>query len=276
MQPIAINTLAYHGYPLETAMEEIARLSGHIEPVYISKYDPALAEDYFTPANARQLSSRLAALGLRLTAMASHMDLGLPDAVPVFRRRMEFASDIGARFILTNASRTPQAAQFFSNLEALAARAEALDLVIALENPGDGQDQLLGTGAQGVAILRRLGSERVKLNYDFSNIFTYSKGRMHPEQELDAVLPFIAHLHLKNVKSCDGAWPVCGAHEGIIDYPALFRRFPALRNLPLSIEMPIRFGYDADFNFTLHQKHAPPLESIRKILADSLACMNLF
>ena len=47
MTAIAINTLAFYGYPLDTALEEIARLASDVEPVYISKYDPTLREEYF-------------------------------------------------------------------------------------------------------------------------------------------------------------------------------------------------------------------------------------
>jgi sugar phosphate isomerase/epimerase len=75
----------------------------------------------------------------------------------------------------------------------------------------------LGTGLEGAAILEELGSNRVRLNYDFSNVFTYTRGTKRPEQELEAVLPYVSHLHLKNVKSCEGAWPVCGLEAGIID-----------------------------------------------------------
>jgi sugar phosphate isomerase/epimerase len=271
MTEIAINTLAFHGYPLDTALVEIARLGAYVEPVYISKYDPALCEEYFTANNAEVLRKRLEALRLKVTSMASHMDLGQVDAVDIFRRRMDFAKAIGARMILTNATRKPQQETFYSNVEKLAAQAEKLDLVIALENPGDGQDQLLGTGTEGIAVLERLGSNRVRLNYDFCNVFTYSKGTRRPDEELESVLPYVSHLHLKNVKACEGTWAVCGIDEGVIDYRRLLRRFPALSGIPMSIELPIRFGFDGQFNFMLRREFTTPsLESIRGILKTSL------
>jgi len=284
MMAIAINTLAFHGYPLDTALEEIARLTDDVEPVYISKYDPTLREEYFSEHNAQMLRRRLEQLGLKVTSMASHMDLGQPEAVDIFKRRMDFANAIGAGIILTNAGRRSQERTFFRNIEAQAAYAENLDLMIALENPGDGQDQLLGTGMDGVAVLKKLGSDRVKLNYDFSNVFTYSQTTKRPEQELESVLPHVCHLHLKNVKSWDGVgfpnatgrvwgpgWAVCGLDEGVIDYRSLFRQFPALWSIPMSVELPLRFGFDARFHFALRETlAAPSLESIRAILKSSL------
>jgi len=271
MTDIAINTLAFHGYPLDTALEEIARLTREVEPVYIAKYDPTLSEEYFSEHNARMLRRRLEGLRLQVASMGSHMDLGQPESADVFQRRMEFARAIGAGMILTNASREPQEKTFYRNLEKLAVFAEKLGLVIALENPGDGQDQLLGSGIEGIAILERLGSDRVRLNYDFSNVFTYSRGKRRPEQELPALLPYIGHLHLKNVKPWEGGWAVCGLAEGTIDYRSLFRQFPALSKIPMSIELPLRFGFDAQFSFALREKQAvPSLGDISTILKNSL------
>jgi sugar phosphate isomerase/epimerase len=242
-----------------------------VEPVYIAKYDPDLREEYFTETNAQRLRRRLEGLRLKVTSMGSHLDLGQADSVEVFRRRMEFARAIGAGMILTNATERSRKMMFCRNIEGLAGYAEKLNLTIALENPGDGQDQLLGTGLEGAAILEELGSDRIRLNYDFSNVFTYSKGTRRPEDELEAVLPYVSHLHLKNVRSWEGAWPVCGLDAGIIDYRRLWRRFPTLSSIPMSIELPIRFGYDAEFRFGLHQNlTVPSLNSIRKILKDSM------
>ena len=271
MTEIALNTLAFHGYPLDTALEEIARLSAYVEPVYISKYDPTLREEYFNETNAQRLRQRLEGLGLKATSMGSHLDLGQADSVEIFRRRMEFARAIGAGMILTNATEKSRQATFLRNIERLAAYAEKLDLTMALENPGDGQDQLLGTGIEGAAICEELGSDRVRLNYDFSNVFTYSKGRRRPDEELEAVLPYVGHLHFKNVKPWEGAWPVCGLDAGIIDYRRLLRRFPTLSSIPMSLELPIRFGYDAEFHFGLREKLTiPSLDIVRRILKDSL------
>lgn len=267
--------MAFHGYSLDTALEEIAQLTDYVEPVFITKYDPTLCEEYFNKNNAQMLSNRLEELGLKITSMGSHMDLGQPDSLAVFKKRMEFAKAIGARIILTNATRKSRETAFYRNMKELAAYAEKLDLVIALENPGDGQDQLLGSGIEGIAVLERLGSDRVRLNYDFSNVFTYSKGKRHPEQELKAVLPYIGQLHLKNVKSQDGAWMVCGIDEGTIDYINLFWQCPALLSIPMSIELPLRFGYDAQFDFVMRETlAAPPLERIRRVLARSLEYLS--
>jgi hypothetical protein len=88
------------------------------------------------------------------------------------------------------------------------------------------------------------------------------------------VLPYVSHLHLKNVRPWEGHWPVCGLAEGIVDYERLFRRVPALAQIPMSIELPLRFGYDAQFRFGLRQAlPVPSLDEIGRVLKDSLDCL---
>jgi len=271
MTGIAINTLAFHCCPLDTALEEIARLTNYVEPVFIARYDPMLREEYFTETNAKLLANRFEQLGLKTISMGSHMDLGRANAADIFKKRMEFAKVIGTRTITSNAGRKSYETAFCKNMDQLITYAEEIDIVIALENPGDGQDQLLGSAREGIAVLERLGSDRVRLNYDFSNVFTYSKGTRHPEQELEELLPYIGHLHLKNVKLQKQNWMVCSIAEGVIDYRSLFQHFPALLDIPMSIELPVGFGYDAQFDFALRETFtSPPVERIRRILSDSL------
>jgi len=275
---VAINTLAFHGYPLDTALGEIARLADYVEPVFITKYDPTLREEYFNEDNAWAFSRRLEQLKLKIVSMGSHMDLGQSDAAAIFRNRMEFAAKIGAKTIITNAGHKSCKTTFYKNMGKLISYAEKIDITIAFENPGDGQDLLLGDGIEAIEVLERLGSDRARFNYDFSNVFTYSKGKKYPGQELGRLLPYIGHLHLKNVKLWKGHWMVCSIGKGVINYRNLFQQFPALLNIPMSIELPIGYGYDDQFNFALRKESpelnenftAPPIEYIRKVLSSSL------
>jgi len=268
---LAINTLAFHGYKLEEAFDQIAQLGvDYVEPVFISKYDQALTEAYFTGKNANRLIQLLGTNQLKVRVVASHMDLGHKDSVEVFRKRMEFSHLLGAKIILSNSSHKSSGRQFFKNMEQLAALAENLEIVIALENPGDGKDSLIGTGKEGISIIKKINSDFVKLNYDFSNLFTLTKGKIKREDALEEYYPYIAHLHLKNVKAKNGLWEISNLKEGIINYEELFERFPFLLDLPKSIEQPVRFGYDSKFNFSLIRRDLPSLKTIRGELNDSL------
>jgi sugar phosphate isomerase/epimerase len=272
MKPnLAINTLAFNGYSWETALDEIARTGvRYVEPVFISKYDPALRESYFTAANAAILLTQMQHAGLSVRSIASHMDMGLPDTVGIFQKRMEFAKILGAGIILTNTSHLENERQFYTNMEILSRVAAGLELTIGLENPGDGHGHLMNNADEGIRILQKLNSPWVKLNYDFSNIHTLSKGWITYDPGLGHALEHIGHLHLKNVKRQDDRWPVCGLGEGIIDYKQLFLSWPSLLELPMSIELPVRFGYDPNFDFVMPEPALPPLGTIRSLLHDSI------
>ena len=115
---IAINTLAYHGYDLPTAIREVAKLGvEYIEPALISSYYPEFHEEYFTSINARRLLSMITENDLKLVALGAHMDLGQPDAAAAFERRMEFAKELGAAIIHTNTTQYASKFTFLKNVK---------------------------------------------------------------------------------------------------------------------------------------------------------------
>jgi sugar phosphate isomerase/epimerase len=53
---------------------------------------------------------------------------------------------------------------FLHSLENLLPHAESCGLVITLENPGDGDDDVMGSGEDGAALIRKIGSPNIRLN----------------------------------------------------------------------------------------------------------------
>lgn len=268
---VALNMLAFHCYPWETMLEQIAALGvDFIEPVYISKYAPGLQEEYFTYQNAHRLLATAGQAGLKVRSVASHMDMGNKDSVSVFWRRMEFARELGAAIIITNTSSLENERQFFDNMTTLSRIADNLEIIIGLENPGDGYGHLLNNAADGLQMLQRIGSDHVKLNYDFSNIYTLSRGELVCDPHLQDAIPYIGHLHLKNLVRRQGMWRACGLRDGIISYSHLFQRYPRLKFIPASLELPLSYGYDKNFNFLMPKEKKVCPEEISRIIQDSL------
>lgn len=276
MEPsIAINTLAYHGYDLPTALREIADLGArYVEPVYILSYYDDMDEGCFDKENARAVRGLFSEYGLKSVAVAAHMDIGAADAIIRFVKRMEFAREVGASVVITNATQKSTEVLFYKNIQKLAKRAEQLGLIIALENPGDGRNSLLSSGECAASVIGRIGSESVKLNYDFSNIFSYSKGKNRPEDDMTYALPHIAHLHLKNIRPEKDEWVFTDLASGEIDYRRILSTLVQQSSIvPMSIELPLRFGYDSAFYFNRSASGGPPpppLDQIRSILKSSL------
>ena len=270
---IAINTLAWHGHDLEVAFAEIAAIGAKaVEPALISNYYAEMSDEWFSPANAGRMGSMIRANGLDVQAVGAHMDLGRPGARSSFRRRIDFAAALGARFVHTNTTRRALERDFLAALAALIPAAEAAGVTICLENPGDGEDNIVDSGRAGAELIARIGSPRVRLNYDFSNTYSYSQGAARPEQDYLAAMPCAAHLHLKEIARAGAGWRFAAIGEGVTDYDALLRALAGRPDLPpLAIELPLRHHRGPNWAIALDPAAPPvPLPEIRSVMERSI------
>jgi sugar phosphate isomerase/epimerase len=269
--PIAVNTLAWHGYDLEVAFAEAAAAGVRcIEPALIAAYYPQMDDGWFSPANADRLASAARAGGLDIRSVGAHMDLGLPGARAGFRRRIEFAAALGARFVHTNTSRRENERDFLAAVDALIPVAEDAGITICLENPGDGSDNIVDSGRAGAELVERIGCPGVRLNYDFSNIYSYSRGALRPEQDYVDALPWAAHLHFKELAREGFGWRFVPIGTGITHYDTILRRLGPDAP-PAALELPLRHHRGADWKIALDPRQAPvPLPVIRAAVVQSL------
>jgi sugar phosphate isomerase/epimerase len=269
---LGVNTLAFHGYELARILEQIKALGfSHVEPALISSYYAEMDDGYFSTERARSLSAMISEHGLTVAAMSGHMDMGETGSVESFLRRMDFALELGARYLHTNATTKEKASIFMNNLEALLPHAESTGLVITLENPGDWENNIIPSGKQGAALIRKIGSQHVQLNYDFSNVYSYSKGKTKPEDDFRHALPYCAHLHLKEMRPDGKRWKFVSIGGGITDYRSIFLHLVEHQiDLPMSIELPLRFFRGSDFKIRYDPAVEPPLlSSVFGVLRES-------
>ncbi len=237
---ISISTVAYDGHPLFEALDHLKRIGiSHVELAFIEGYTDEYNESIFTLQYARTLRNRLHDLGLLCRALSAHMDLGSDEAVVRFGRRMEFAAEVGAAVILTNAAPGNEEKKFFSNIKPITAKAETLNLVVALENPGDGKDNLINTGKEGAELIKRINSHRIRLNYDFGNLISHLFEKVRPEDDFKHAVSCCAHLHMKDVKAGEEGWFFPPVGSGDIDYRMIIRDLIP-QDLSFSLEVPTR------------------------------------
>ncbi|MBL8584628.1 MAG: sugar phosphate isomerase/epimerase [Rhizobiaceae bacterium] len=268
---VSVSMAPYDGYHLAQALASLASIGAtHVEPAFIVGYTDPFTEDAFLPERAAQFRRQVEASGLGCLAMSSHMDLGAPGALEIFTRRMEFAAGIGARVIATNAAIRPNAAAFFSSMETLVPLAERLGIVIALENPGDGRDNVFNTAADGLELVARFGSPHVRLNYDAAN--TASHRPSFGDFAADAILalPASAHAHIKDLCATDKGWFFTPIGDGVIGCDRILDALVQYRGLPVSIEMPLRFHRNAKAQ-PVRREQPVPLAEIEAALSRSLA-----
>ena len=241
MRAVSISAAPYDGYPFPAVLDSMARCGVRwVEPAFIVGYTEPFDESVFSDANARHTRSALAASGLGCYAFSSHIDLGRDDAVGVFTGRMEFAAALGAKVINTNAAVRSREGQFLANIERLAARAASLGLAIGLENPGNGEDNLMNDAAEGLALVERLGLPAVRLNYDPGNTVSHRPGQIDGAADAILALPGCAHFHLKDVRQDEGGWVFTVPGEGVLDTATIMAALAAAPGLPFAVELPLR------------------------------------
>jgi sugar phosphate isomerase/epimerase len=268
---ISVSSMAFDGYSLEVALDELAGLGvRYVEPASVDKVFQHLAEEDFCDARAAWLKDQMAGRGLSCVSLSAHMDLSRSDSVDRFLRRLEFARAIGARIVNTIAGPADGLAGFRANIPAIGRRAVDLGLTLALENHGD----LVDRGRQIVEFIERIGIPAVRANYDTGNAWYYSKGGLDPAAELAEVASVAAHVHLKDPRVDDGVMRWVALGDGVLALPAVGRILrDRLREVPVSIELSLR-QRSRNFEPRWRTPEVPSLSEIRGSIARSLTSLQ--
>jgi sugar phosphate isomerase/epimerase len=272
---ISVSAAPYDGHETVAMLESLARCGvTHVEPAYIVGYTEPFDESAFTEAAASRWRTALAGSGLSCFALSAHIDLGTEEVLPVFLRRMDFARAIGARVINTNASLRSRQTQFQKTIDWLARHAQDIGLQIGLENPGNGEDNLFNIAADGHDLITRLALPGVGLNFDPANL-----GSHRPEADVTAntlaSLPDCLHFHLKDVKRVASGWCFTPLGQGDLDLATIIAALATYRDLPLSIELPLRLRRGTDAQ-PIRAPHPLPITEIEVAISQSLRYLRRF
>lgn len=235
----AVSTVIFDGLGL---LRGAGLLAGtgvtEVEPAFIDGYMP-FDETTFTAAEGRRIAALFADHGIAVPAISAHTDLGLPDSADRLARRLDLALGAGAGVLVTNATSLGRKAALMRTVEAALPRFQSAGVVLALENPGHGQDALLPDGKAGAALVAGWDSPWLRLNYDVGNAYTYAQGRIDLADDIASAAPCAARVHLKDVALRGGDWQFCPLGEGAVGYgdSGLLR---ALRGMAFTCEHPIR------------------------------------
>jgi len=262
----AVNTLLFGTLPF-SKIAALIKVAGFdwVEPTYIHSYLDFDDVKQFSAVQGKSVFQQASDAGLKIRAVAAHMDLGDNDSVEKMARRIEFAQAAQAGMVITNASSTAKYATFADNLEQIQKLAEQGNVVVALENPGDGSGALLTNGRAGAAFINSLGFERIRFNYDVSNALSYAKNGL--DTALDAAQSIsdacVVHLHFKDMRYWNGRLEFCAIGDGLVDYPAVLNAMAATdRSVPASLEMPISFYRNEQF---LMQRRPEPVSEAEMV-----------
>ena len=268
-QIISISTVAYDGYPLEIAFEHIKNIGlEYVEVAFIKGYIEAFSEDLFSKENIELVNGLLEEYNLNCYAFSAHIDLGDVDAIERMKRRIEFANNIGAKIVITNAALRNKKDQFYKNIDIITAYADKLNMQIGLENPGDGKDNIINNGKEAAELIKKFNLPFVKLNYDFGNLITHLGGKIKPEEDAESAVPHCSHFHIKDVSEKESIWEFPAIGKGIINYKKILKDLIP-RNIPISLEVPVRLRRKKD-GTPFRLKDPVPLDITDNIIKESL------
>jgi sugar phosphate isomerase/epimerase len=198
------------------------------------------------------------------------VDLSRDGIVEVFNNRMAFAKKIGAKYIVSNAAPLQNKSQFMQNIKSLGQTAAGLNMVIVLENPGDGKANVMDSGEPAAKLIDEIDQETVKINYDFGNLLSHCFEKIRPEKDYKFVRESAVHYHIKDVALDDAGWYFTEIGQGTIDYRNILKDLMTIPEpVPLSLEIPLRIRRAPDAS---PRRAAQPvdLKEIRQVMEGSV------
>lgn len=123
-------------------------------------------------------------------------------------------------------------------------RAEKLEMIIGLENPGNGEDNLFNLAVDGLRLLERIDSPFVRLNYDAGHTVSHRPALTDPAGDALLALSGCAHLHRKDVQSRRDGYYFVPIGDGDLDSVTILQSVKARPALNIAIEVPLRFHRD--------------------------------
>ena len=177
--------------------------------------------------------------GLIPFAMSGHTNLTDPERTRDFTDNIRLAHFFGCRYIVSSIgeahlkdNHTANAEETARCIASFVPELAARDMMLVLETHGYDH----GTGQILSDIVARVGSDRVRINYDTANVIFY--GRTDPVRDLAACVNDVAYLHIKDKAGADDVWDFPAPGKGRVDFDGIFDVLRRAGNeSPFSVEI---------------------------------------
>jgi L-ribulose-5-phosphate 3-epimerase len=230
--PLAGHTNSYHTYGFDEALRGIAAAGfRHVELSAVPGWTEHVGLD-----GTEEVRQKLDEHGLTPVSLSGHSDLTTSDGLEHGIKAVRWAAGYGIPIVNTavggHASKEESEQAFLENIGALADAAEEAGIVVALEIHGD----IMASGRKSLPLLAKIGRESVKINYDTANVEYYSGEKA--VDDLEAVAPYLAHVHLKDTVGGKGVWNFGAIGSGSVDFARVLEVLDSAGYTgPLSVEL---------------------------------------
>ena len=258
---IAVNSNCYHGFSLDDAIEGIRDAGFHYIELTATK---GWTEHVFPSMSFDKLDGirdQLHNAGLIPIAMSGHCNLMDTERIHDFIENIRLAEFFGCEYIVSSIGEahlrdrtSVDDSTLVRTLLSLEPELERRNLTLVLETHGREH----GTGERIASVVKRVASQRIRINYDTANVIFY--GGVDPCDDLKKCVEEVGYLHLKDKNGEDAVWDFPAPGKGRIDFPEIFHILKENGNeSPFSVEI----------EFT--QKGPKDAEEVHQAVKDSAA-----
>lgn len=243
--PLAGHTNSYHTYGFDESLRGIAAAGfKYVELSAVPGWTEHVELD-----GTEDVRRKLDEHGLEAVSLSGHSDLTTREGLEHGIRAVRWAAAYGIPIVNTavggHASKEESEKAFLDNIGELADAAEGESIVVALEIHGD----IMASGRKTLPLLEKIGRDSVKVNYDTANVEFYSGDKA--VDDLDAIAPHLAHVHLKDTVGGKGVWDFGAIGSGSVDFARV-------------LEILEQAGYTGPFSVELEFQGEPwpPLDEV--------------
>jgi L-ribulose-5-phosphate 3-epimerase len=218
---LAGHTNSYHTYGLDEALEGIAKagfkyvelsaVGGWTEHVPLEATDDQIAE----------IQAKMDRLGLKASCLSGHSDLTTAEGVVGGKKAVDLCQKLGLTIMNTaiggHYSEDEDKSAFMGYIHDLADYAAGCGVTLALEVHGD----IMASGQISIPLIKEIDRDNVKINYDTANCVFY--GGVEAVDDLRPVVPYLAHVHLKDTGGGEREWNFPAVGEGRLDFGAILK-----------------------------------------------------
>jgi L-ribulose-5-phosphate 3-epimerase len=218
---LAGHTNSYHTYGLDESLQGIAQAGfKYVELSAVrgwTEHVPLEASD----AQIAEVKAKLDRLGLKASCLSGHSDLTTADGVVVGKKAVDLCQKLGLNLMNTaiggHYSEDEDKAAFMGHIHALADYAAERNVTLALEIHGD----IMASGQLSIPLMKEINRDNVKINYDTANCVFY--GGVEAVDDLRPVVPYLAHVHLKDTAGGKKDWNFPAVGEGHVDFAGILK-----------------------------------------------------
>ncbi len=218
---LAGHTNSYHTYGLDEALAgiasagfkyvELSAVRGWTEHVLLEATETQIAE----------IKAKLDRLGLKASALSGHSDLTTAEGVVAGKKAVDLCQKLGLNIMNTaiggHYSEDEDKSAFMNHIYDLADYAAGRGVILALEVHGD----IMASGQLSIPIIKEINRDNVKINYDTANCVFY--GGVEAVDDLRPVVPYLAHVHLKDTAGGKKEWNFPAIGEGHVDFARILK-----------------------------------------------------